>query len=174
MNIPRTVVLFVAICSAAPDLMAQTAQQQGSSHPFTFRQGQAVFITAYHTIEHFVSHGLAPARPTNVMDNHLPAELRVRKDFAKRRVYKLVNRAADADFVFLVVLHDDAAEGVALPSDVYNRFRSNLDMEALREAAYARSTIGPLKVHNLARISDRLVQEFHEKEGRPLANVTTR
>lgn len=45
-----------------------------------------------------------------------------------------------------------------------------LNIEALREAAHARATVGPLKIHNLGRLSDTLVQAFHEIGGRAKAD----
>jgi hypothetical protein len=97
------------------------------------------------------------------VDIHLPAELRVRQAFEQWQVYRVVNKPGDADFVFLVLLHDSAAEGLALAPDVFSQHRTTLDVEALRAAAFARSTVGPLKIHTLARIADRLVQTFHEE-----------
>lgn len=134
--------------------------------PFVFRAGQVAYVTAFHTIEHYVSYGLQSRPPANIVDNHLPAELRVRKDFTKRNVYKLAGRARDADFVFLVLIHDNAAEGLALPPAVFVQYQNGLNIEALREAAFARATVGPLKIHNLGRLSDKLVQAFHDIDGR--------
>ena len=105
-----------------------------------------------------------------LIDNHLPAEFRIRQDFAARGVYKLVNKASEADFVFLVLIDASAAEGLALAPRAFAHHQNPVDMGVLREAAYARSIIGPLKLHNLGRISDRLVKRFHDEEGRPAKN----
>ncbi len=78
-----------------------------------------------------------------------------------------MNKASGADFVFLVLIHDNAAEGLALAPDVFKETQNKLHIEALREAAYARATVGPLKIHNLGRISEHLVRQFHEEGGRP-------
>lgn len=48
------------------------------------------------------------------MDSHLPAELKVRKVFEKRKGYKLVNKASGADFDCVVLIHAAAAQGLAL------------------------------------------------------------
>lgn len=155
-------VVFVAVL-AAHGLRAQDSNRETAARPFTFRQGQAVYIVAYHTIEHFAAYGRYPIPPTNIVDTHLPAEQRVRKEFEKRRAYKLVEKASEADFVFLVVIHDSAAEGLALAPEKYKQYPDKLGIEALREAAYARSAVGPFKIHTLGKISDRLVEEFHKK-----------
>lgn len=155
-------VVFVAVL-ASHALHAQDGKKEPATEPFTFRQGQAVYIVAYHTTEHFTAYGRYPVPPTNVVDAHLPAEQRVRKEFEKRRDYKVVEKASEADFVFLVVIHDSAAEGLALPPEKYAQYPSKLGIEALREAAYARSAVGPFKIHTLGKISDRLVEAFHEK-----------
>lgn len=153
-----TVLTPATLAAQRPDRPADT--------PFAFQAGQVVYVTAFHTIEHYVSRGLQTRPPSNIVDNHLPAELRVRKEFTKRNVYKLAGRARDADFVFLVLIHDNAAEGLALPPAVFVQYQNSLNIEALREAAYARATVGPLKIHNLGRLSDKLVQAFHEMYGR--------
>lgn len=150
---------------------AQAGAQGPGREPFAFRQGQSVFVTAFHTIEHSARHSNTIGVNT-LIDNHLPAEFRIRKDFEKRRVYRLVNKASEADFVFLVLLDDGAAEGLALAPRVFADAQPSLNMAALREAAYARSTIGPLKIHNLGRLSDHLVKRFHEQEGLPVKTTS--
>lgn len=160
-------VLLLATLAATADLAAQDATTRTVPPPFSFRHGQTVYVTAFHTIEHFTSRGLNVVPPANIVDSHLPAELQVRKDFEKRKVYTLVNKASGADFVFLVLIHDNAAEGLALAPDVFKEYQNKINIEALREAAYARVTVGPLKIHNLGRISDHLVRQFHEEGGRP-------
>lgn len=167
MKIRRIVVLLFVVGFATASLTAQNSNEQKRGQRFTFRQGQTVYVAAYRVIEHFPSRGFGPIASTNIVDsNHLPAEQLVRREFEKRQVYTLANKASQADFVFLVLIHDSAAEGLALAPEVYSQYRNKLDVEALREAAYARSTIGPLKIHTLGRISDRLVQQFHEEDGR--------
>lgn len=165
MKTPQMGMLLLASVLTSATLAAQSLDRPAGS-PFAFRAGQVVYVTAFHTIEHYVSHGLQTRPPTNIVDNHLPAELRVRKEFTKRNVYKLAGRARDADFVFLVLIHDNAAEGLALPPGVFVQYQSSLNIEVLREAAYARATVGPLKLHNLGRLSDKLVQAFHDMYGR--------
>ena len=102
-----------------------------------------------------------------LFDNHLPPESRIRQDFEARGVYKLVNKASEADFVFLVLIDESAAEGLALAPQAFADHQNPLDMAALREAAHTRSIIGPLKLYNLGRVSARLVKRFHDEEGRP-------
>jgi len=154
-------VVFVAVLASG--LQAQDGSRETAARPFTFQQGQAVYIVAYHTIEHFAAYGRYPIPPTNIVDTHLPAEQRVRKEFEKRRAYKVVEKASEADFVFLIVIHDSAAEGLALAPEKYKQYPDKIGIEALREAAYARSAVGPFKIHTLGKISDRLVEAFHEK-----------
>jgi len=55
-------------------------------------------------------------------------------------------------------------EGLAIPLEAYRRhFKEKLDLDALRDAAFGRYLIGPLKVPTLTRLSDRLVKVFREK-----------
>jgi hypothetical protein len=79
----------------------------------------------------------------------MPAELQVSNDFRKRKVYKLVNKANGADFVCLVLSQDNVAEGLARAPEVFKEYQNKLNIEALREAAYARAAVAPLKIHNL-------------------------
>lgn len=157
---------------AAVTSVSLTAHAEEGAQSFTFRAGQRVYVTAFHTIEHSVSRSSNVTLPPTLIDGHLPAELRIRKDFEEQRVYRLVNKASEADFVFLVLIDDSAAEGLAVAPAVFAEHKQDVgrNIETLREAAYARSTIGPLKLHNLGRLSDRLVKAFHEEEGRPASS----
>jgi hypothetical protein len=96
-----------------------------------------------------------------MIDRHLPAEFRIGQEFGKAHRYILVNKVSEADFVFLALIHESAAEGLAVAPDVFTRYQSNIDIDGLREAAYERVTVGPLKVHTLGRLSERLVDQFH-------------
>ena len=55
-------------------------------------------------------------------------------------------------------------EGLAIPVDAYRQhFKDKFDLDALREAAFGRYLIGPLKIPTVTRLSDRLVKQFQEK-----------
>jgi hypothetical protein len=57
-------------------------------------------------------------------------------------------------------------EGLAIPAEAYRQhFKEKFDLDALRDAAYGRYLIGPLKLPTLTRLSDRLVKQFQEKVG---------
>lgn len=165
----RQIVAVVVFCTwvmSSTGVGAQAGREQPGREPFMFRQGQSVYVTAFHAIEHSARHSKTLGAGA-LIDNHLPAEFRIRNDFEKRRVYRLVNKASEADFVFLVLIDDSAAEGLAVAPREFAALRPALDIGALREAAYARSIVGPLKIHNLGRLSDHLVKPFHEQEGLP-------
>lgn len=99
------VAVFCSLVLFSTGVGAQSGAQPPRREPFVFRQGQAVYVTAFHAIEHSTRRSHA-TRVSGGIDNHLPAELQVRKDFEKRGVYRLVNKASEADFVFLVLLDD--------------------------------------------------------------------
>ena len=66
--------------------------------------------------------------------------------------------------MFLVSLDENSIEGLAIPIDAYRQhFKDKFDLDALRDAAFGRFLIGPLKLPTLGRLSDRLVQPFREK-----------
>ena len=131
-----------------------------------------MYVTAFHTIDHSAARRNSGVGPNPLIDNHLPAEFRIRQRFEERGVYKLVNKASEADFVFLVLIDESAAEGLALAPQAFADHQNPLDMSALREAAHSRSIVGPLKLHNLGRVSDRLVTRFHDEEGRPAKSTS--
>ena len=57
-------------------------------------------------------------------------------------------------------------EGLAIPLDAYRQhFKEKFDLDALREAAFGRYVIGPLKIPTVTRLSDRLVKQMREKLG---------
>lgn len=51
------------------------------------------------------------------------------------------------------------------PVDGQRYFKEQFDLDALRNAAFGRYVIGPLKLPTLSRLSDRLVKQFREKVG---------
>lgn len=155
-----------ALAALALSASSALAGQEGGAacegpSAFSFRDGQNVYITAFHKAEHVSKGRTREVQPSAVIDGHLPAELRVRKDFERRNIYRLVDKADRSDFVMLVLIDDSAAEALALPPSVFAQYRNNPDMEALRAASYARWTAGPLLLHSLARLSDRLVTSIH-------------
>ena len=99
-----------------------------------FRQGQAVYVTAFHTIEHSPSSRSNTIPSTNLVDNHLPAAFRIRKDFEKRQVYTLVKKAALPTSYFLVLIDDSAAEGLALAPRVFAENQNPLNIGAQRDS----------------------------------------
>jgi hypothetical protein len=63
-------------------------------------------------------------------------------------------------------LDESSIEGLAIPLEAYQtHFKDKFDQDALREAAYGRYLIGPLKLPSISRLSDRLVEQFRDKAG---------
>ena len=101
----------------------------------------------------------------------LDAERKVRKRIEEWHYFRVAEKPSDADFIFLVNLDESSIEGLAIPFEAYRRhFKEQFDLDALREAAFGRYLIGPLKLPTLSRLTDRLVKQFREKltnPGRP-------
>jgi DNA-dependent RNA polymerase auxiliary subunit epsilon len=94
----------------------------------------------------------------------LDAERKVRKRIEEWNYFKVAEKVSDADFIFLVRFEGSSMEGLAIPFDAYRQhFKDKFDLDALRDAAFGRFLIGPLKLPTLSRLSDRLVQQFREK-----------
>jgi len=106
-------------------------------------------------------------RQREYINNNLDAERKVRKRIEEWQYFKVAEKLSDADFVFLVNLDDSSVEGLAIPAEAYREhFKEKFDLDALRDAAYGRYLIGPLKLPTLTRLSDRLVKQFREKVGK--------
>ena len=155
-------VVFV-VASASLGVHAQSNDQKPAAASFTFRSGQSVYIAGYYNIAQAVIRSSDPAFRANLINRHPPVEQRVRKEFEERRVYKVVEKVSAADFVFLVFIDGNVAEGLALAPEKYNQYPDKLGIETVREAAYAQMAAGPFKINTLCKISDRLVEAFHEK-----------
>jgi hypothetical protein len=98
------------------------------------------------------------------IDYDLDAERKVRKRIEQWPYFKVAEKLADADFVFLVHLDESSMEGLAIPIEAYRQhFKENYDLDTLRDAAFGRYLIGPLKLPTVTRLSDRLVKQFREK-----------
>jgi hypothetical protein len=98
--------------------------------------------------------------------NDLDVERKIRKRIEEWQFFKVAEKPSDADFIFLVSLDGSSIEGLAIPVEAYRRhFKERFDLDALRDAAFGRFLIGPLKLPTLSRLTDRLVKQFREKVG---------
>jgi len=146
-------------------LAAGPANSQSNNAPFTFRAGQSVYIVAFRFIQFPVI--LEDPRVGNQPESinlDLDAERKVRKRIEEWQFFKVAEKPSEADFVFLVSLDERSIEGLAIPYQAYRRhFKEMFDLDALRDAAYGRYLIGPLKIPTLSRLTDRLVKQFRER-----------
>ena len=147
-------------------IIVATAQgnAQSNSRPLTFRSGQAMYIVAFRLQFPLVWDETQGDRQREYINNDLDAERKIRKRVEEWNYFKVAEKLSDADFVFLVSLDENSIEGLAIPIDAYRQhFKDKFDLDALRDAAFGRFLIGPLKLPTLGRLSDRLVQQFREK-----------
>ena len=146
-------------------LLAGTGYSQ--SKPSSFRSGQSMYIVAFRTYGYpYVLDESCVTCQRDSINYDLDAERKIRKRIEEWRYFKVAEKVSDADFVFLVRLDGSSMEGLAVPFDAYNQdFKERFDLDALRNAAFGRYLIGPLKLPTLSRLSDRLVQQFREKVG---------
>ena len=154
-------------------LAAHHIAGQSNTQPLTFRQGQSMYIVAFRQIQLPLILDPTEPGPTSreYIDYDLDAERKVRKRIEEWQYFKVAEKLSDADFIFLVNLDESSIEGLAIPFEAYRRhFKEKFDLDALREAAFGRYLIGPLKLPTLSRLSDRLVKQLREKltnPGRP-------
>ena len=150
-------------------LAAGTGKGQSNPPPSTFRAGQSMYIVAFRLLQYPVILDEADTgRQREYINNDLDAERKVRKRIEEWQYFKVAEKPSEADFVFLVNLDESSMEGLAIPFEAYRRhFKDKFDLDALRDAAFGRYLIGPLKLPTLSRLSDRLVQQFREKVGNP-------
>ena len=151
-------------------LSAATGYGQSSPAPFTFRSGQSMYIVAFrlNPLYPVILDEPGLDRQRDYINYDLDAERKVRKRIEEWQFFKVAEKPSQADFIFLVSLDENSIEGLAIPYEAYRRhFKERFDLDALREAAFGRYLIGPLKVPTLSRLSDRLVQRFREKLTKP-------
>ena len=147
-------------------LSAGLSNGQSNSQPFTFRRGQSMYIVAFRQGFPYVWDETQVERPPEYLNNALDAERKIRKRIEEWQYFKIAEKISDADFVFLVRIDESSMEALAIPVDAYRQhFKEKFDLDALRDAAYGRYLIGPLKLPTLTRLSDRLVKQFQEKVG---------
>ena len=146
-------------------LAAGSAYSQ--SRPSSFHSGQSMYIVAFRTYGYpYVLDDSCVSCQRDTINYDLDAERKIRKRIEEWRYFKVAEKPSDADFVFLVRLDGSSMEGLAVPFDAYSRyFKEKFDIDALRNAAFGRYLIGPLKLPTLSRLSDRVVQQFRAKVG---------
>jgi len=137
----------------------------GQSNPPPFRSGQSMYIVAFRTIDFPIVLEQPPVdRQPESINYDLDAERKVRKRIEEWQFFKVAEKPSQADFIFLVHLDESSIEGLAIPVEAYRQhFKEKFDLDALRDAAFGRYLIGPLKLPTLTRLSDRLVKQFREK-----------
>jgi hypothetical protein len=146
-------------------LSAASGNAQSNPAPLTFRQGQSMYIVAFRRIHYpVILEDVNTVRQPEYINNDLDAERKVRKRIEEWNYFKVAEKMSQADFVFLVNLDESSMEGLAIPVEAYQQhFKEKFDLDALREAAFGRYLIGPLKLPTLTRLADRLVKQFREK-----------
>ena len=154
---------IIIIMAAAP------GNGQTKPSPSTFRAGQSMYIVAFRLIQFPIILDEADAgRQREYINYDLDAERKVRKRIEEWHFFRVAEKLSEADFIFLINLDESSIEGLAIPYEAYRQyFKDKFDLDALREAAFGRYLIGPLKLPTLSRLSDRLVKQFQEKLTKP-------
>ena len=161
----RTHYLPSALAFAIIILAAVTGNGQSNLPPSSFHAGQSLYIVAFRLLQFpLVLDESDTGRQREYINNDLDAERKVRKRIEEWNFFKVAEKPSEADFIFLVNLDENSIEGLAIPVEAYRRhFKDKFDLDALRDAAYGRFLVGPLKLPTLTRLTDRLVQQFREK-----------
>lgn len=146
-------------------LAADPSYGQSNQSPSTFRAGQSMYIVAFRRLQFpLILEEPEPGCPREHINNDLDVERKVRKRIEEWQYFKVAEKLSQADFIFLVNLDASSMEGLAIPFEAYRQhFKEKFDLDALREAAFGRYLVGPLKLPTLSRLSDRLVKQFREK-----------
>ena len=150
-------------------LAADYSFGQSNPRPLNFRAGQSMYIVAFRLFQFPIFLDEADAnRQREIINYDLDAERKVRKRIEEWHFFKVAEKLSEADFIFLVNLDENSIEGLAIPFEAYQKhFKEKFDLDALREAAFGRYLIGPLKLATISRLSDRLVQQIQEKIKKP-------
>jgi hypothetical protein len=168
----RTSYSTLALAFVIIILAAHPSNGQAIPAPPAFRNGQSLYIVAYRLQYPYYWDETQSAqgdRQREYINHDLDAERKIRKRIEEWAYFKVAEKLSEADFIFLVNLDESSMEGLAIPYEAYRQhFKENFDLDALREAAFGRYLIGPLKLPTVTRLSDRLVKQFREKvTGRP-------
>ena len=163
-SLKRTSALATPLALLIILLAASPGNGQSNSSPQTFRSGQSMYIVAFRLGYPVWVDETQIDRQREYINYDLDAERKVRKRIEEWQYFKVAEKLSDADFIFLVNLDESSMEGLAIPNEAYRQhFKEKFDLDALREAAFGRYLIGPLKLPTLSRLSDRLVKQFREK-----------
>ena len=157
LNLAPTLAFVIIILAAATG--------NGQSKPPVLHSGQSVYIVAFRFSPSSIVVDGAQVDPQRENINYeLGAEREVRKRFEEWGSFRVADKLSEADFVFLVHLEFNSAEGLAIPVEAYQQhFKEKFDLDALRDAALGRYLVGPLKLPTLGRLTDRLVKQFRER-----------
>jgi hypothetical protein len=165
--------LVLVVMVGFTGLAHQESERKPSGHSFSFRPGQPLYIA---TLRRNVGRG-HEITDTNIGLGHdLDIEKRVRKEIEAQKVFKIVDKPSEAEFVFLVHVDASIAEALVLLPETYRQYKDRpIDLDTLREAAYGRYTVGPYLIPRLAKISTSLVEKFHQevrKAGKQRTNAS--
>jgi hypothetical protein len=146
-------------------LAADVGKGQSNAPLPTLRAGQSMYIVAFRPIQFPIVLDETTTGPQReYINSDLDAERKVRKRIEEWHFFRVADKPSQADFIFLVNIDQSSIEGLAIPFEAYRRhFKDNFDLDALREAAFGRYLVGPLKLPTLGRLTDRLVKQFREK-----------
>src|SRR5215216_1377475 len=150
-------------------LFAAPANGQSNPAPPPFLAGQSMYIVAFRHI-HFpiLLEEVETGRQRDYINNDLDAERKIRKRIEEWQFFRVAEKLSEADFIFLVRIDESSIEGLAIPFATYRRhFKEQFDLDALRDAAFGRYLVGPLKLPTLGRLTDRLVKQFRERVAKP-------
>lgn len=167
-NFSRTSSFVPALAFVIILLSPNSGNGQSTPSTQTLRAGQSMYIVAFRLFQFpIIPDPVHVDRQRDYINLDLDAERKVRKRIEEWRFFKVAEKLSEADFIFLVNLDESSIEGLAIPVEAYRQhFKEKFDLDALREAAFGRYLIGPLKIPTLSRLSDRLVQQFREKVGK--------
>lgn len=139
----------------------QESERKPSGHSFSFRRGQPVYIAA---LRRNAGRGHEITDTTVGLGHDVDIEKRVKREIEDQKVFKIVEKPSEAEFVFLVHVDASRAEAFVLLPETYRQYKDKpIDLDTLRQAAYGRYTVGPYLVPRLAKISNSLVKKFHEE-----------
>jgi hypothetical protein len=164
-NLNRISYRTPALAAVIIILTAHLSNGQSNNSQVTFRPGKSMYIVAFRQYHpYYVDPIEGATAQRDIINYDLDAERKVRKRIETWTYLKVADKLSQADFVFLVHLDESSIEGLAIPFEAYRQhFKERFDLDALREAAFGRYLIGPLKLPTISRLSDRLVKQMIQK-----------
>lgn len=154
--------MLLVLVLIASVFASQSSERGPANKSLGLSPGASVYIAAFHRIHDTTGTHPKGSNAGYVIPNDLGYEAKIKEEFEERKIFSVVSKLSDAEFVFLIYVDGSAAEGFAISPEEYSHYREQTNLDKLREAARWRGLVGPFKIPTRGKLASRLVKQFHE------------